>query len=455
MNRIRVTSRCAYLRNSVCHGSVSRDDGRRTRLTQPWHVKSAHWLGFTLVELLVVVTVMLILIVMTVSSIDFTFMSERVKSGSRQVQSALAGARDRAIFAQAPRGLRLLVDQTDPRIVTSLVYVGGSKNWAKGQIRLERPDFDEDAGPLFNGQLDPGEDANGNGRLDGDGISDPPKTVVIVRGDATCGWNALKERGFLGLFEDRNLNGVLDLGEDLNGNGLLDLDAPRIKIPGDDNGSWYTVLTHRLSPTSQVLQLITPYRDPGTTPTDEVNAFQGGGPNTYILELPPRILPDAQPILLPEGVCIDLDGSDVPASWRPAPGAGLTVPYSSHMDVMFSPRGVVTGPLAAAGLVHLYVSERKDWQKLIDIGVLVGTTQTPRPPVNSGSLYGVPGQNQFGPDDSLGHRSSVSIFTQTGKVSAHQIYAIDVINNVTGVSGSDGYADTPFYYATQGEATNQ
>ena len=96
----------------------------------------------------------------------------------------------------------------------------------------------------------------------------------------------------MGLFEDRNLNGVLDAGEDLNGNGLLDLDAPRIKIPGDDNGSWYTVLTYRLSPTSQVLQLISPYRDPGTTPPTEVNAFQGGGPNTYILELPPRILPD-------------------------------------------------------------------------------------------------------------------------------------------------------------------
>jgi hypothetical protein len=131
-----------------------------------------------------------------------------------------------------------------------------------------------------------------------------------------CNWYTLKERGFLGLFEDKNLNGQLDAGEDQNGNGLLDLDAPRIKIPADDNGSWYTVLTHRLTPVRQELELVTPYRDPGTTPSTEVIAFQGTGPSTYILELPPRVLPEAQPIVLPEGVVIDLDGSQVPASWH-------------------------------------------------------------------------------------------------------------------------------------------
>ncbi len=246
-------------------------------------------LGFTLIELLVVVTILLILILMTVTAIDFTFTAERIRSASRQVQSALAGARDRAIFAKEPRGLRFLVDTDEPRQVTSLIYVGGSRNWTEGQVRLERLD-DNPAPP---------------------NTADGPD-VRIVRGDASCGWYTLFVRGFLGVFEDRNLNGVLDAGEDQNGNGLLDLDAPRIKIPADDNGSWYTVLTYRLTASNQVLELVTPYRDPGTTPPTEVVAFQGTGPNTYILELPPRILPDAQPILLPEGACIDLDGSGIP-----------------------------------------------------------------------------------------------------------------------------------------------
>ena len=444
MNHVPMTSRDRRIIRRVSTASACRCADLENQATK--------FSGFTLVELLVVIAVLLILVVMTVTAIDFTFTSERVRSGARQVQSALEGARDRAIFAREPRGLRLFVDPNDPRIVTSMVYVGGSKNWSQGQIRLERKDFEEDANN--NGQLDGGEDANGNGRLDGNGVADSPD-ILIVRGDAICGWNTLKDRGFLGLFEDRNLNGVLDAGEDLNGNGLLDLDAPRIKIPADDNGSWYTVLTYRLSASSQVLELLTPYRDPGTSPPTQVVAFTGTGPSTYILELPPRILPDAQPILLPEGICIDLDASSVPAAWRPGPGALQTTPYSAHMDVLFSPRGVVTGPIAAAGLVHLYLAERKDVTKAVDIGLLISGSQVPRPPVNSAAPPLVPGQNQFGPQDPIGQRLVISIFTQTGKVSSHQVDLTDAFNNVTGVSGSDGYADNPFHYATQGEASSQ
>jgi type II secretory pathway pseudopilin PulG len=413
------------------------------------------------VELLVVVVVLLILIVMTVTAIDFAFTSERVRAGARQIQSALEGARDRAIFAKEPRGLRFLVEQPDPldssdvrgRIVTSMIYIGAPSNWSEGQIRLERLDAVNNMSGASgsDGQADV-IDTDGNGTPDG-------TMVKIVRGNDQCGWYTLYQRGFLGLFEDRNLNGVLDTGEDVNGNGFLDLDAPRIKIPADDNGSWYTVFVHtqpgdpyQMRADNQVLELITPYRDPGTTPPNDVLAYQGVGPNTYILELPPRVLPEAQPILLPDTVCIDLDGSVVPASWRPGDGAGLAVPYSSHMDILFSPRGVVTGPAAAFGLMHLYVAERKDVEALTTtVGVAPSGM---RPPINSDptSLARVPGQivpgeNQFTPERPVGHRALVSIFTQTGKVSSHPLDATDGDN--------DGYADNPFRYATQGKGTGQ
>ena len=461
MNRLRVTSRSNKVAGTL------RIPSR--------HTECAGYEGFTLVELLVVVALMLILITITVVSIDYGFTSERIRSGARQLQSALEGARDRAIFAKEPRGLRLLVDSTEPRMVTSLIYIGASKSWSRGQIRLERMDFEEDTNG--NGILDGGEDTNTNGRLDGNGIADGPE-VLIVRGDSGCGWSTLKDRGFLGVYEDLNFNRQLDPGEDQNGNGLLDLDAPRIKLPADDHGSWYTVLSHRLTPTSQVLQLVTPYRDPGTTPPTEVIAFQGTGPNTYILELPPRILPDAQPILLPEGVVIDLDASDIPFEWRPTRGEdtngdGLLTggedtngngvldvgTYSGHMDIMFSPRGVVTGSLAARGLLHLYLGETKDVVKTVDLGVWTsasppGVRRLPRytdslastPLVPGGGSPGVYGP--FGPEEGdIGQRLLTTIFTQTGKVSTHPINAID--------GDGDGFADAPFLFATQGEGQTQ
>ena len=82
------------------------------------------------------------------------------------------------------------------------------------------------------------------------------------------------------------------------------------------------------------------------------------------------------------------------------------------------------------------------------------TTGGIRPPINSDptSLARVPSQivpgvNQFTPEDPVGQRTSVAIFTQTGKVSSH------AINDADG--NGDGYADNPFLYSTQGEATNQ
>ena len=442
MTGIRVTSQ-----SQVVVGTLRVPSHQHTERTGDYSTRRS---GFTLVELLVVVTVLLILMVMTVAAIDFTFTAERVRSATRQVQSALEGARDRAIFAKETRGLRLLVepgedrngngvldsgedfngngslDIGNPRIVTSMIYVGGSKDWSEGRIRLERPDFD--------------------------GVAGPDSTEIsVVRGSPDCGWYTLKERGFLGVFEpDSNNNGILEASEDFNGNGVRDLDTPRIKIPADENGQWHVVLTYRLTAVDQILLLVPAYKGAGTSAEDQVVAFLGTGPSTYILELPPRILPDAQPILLPEGVCIDLDGSDVPPDWRPAPGTTVSASYSSHMDILFSPRGVVTGPLAARGLVHLYVAERKDVVHAVDIGLEVGGTPIPRLPVNNvaGAVARVPDLNQFNQDEPIGQRKVISVFTQTGKVSSHEI-------DPTPKSTPDGTAANPFHFATKGEAQSQ
>jgi len=433
-------------KNSAIIGNQQRRRVRRATI--------AAQAGFTLIELLIVVTILLLLTTFTIISVDLTFESERVGAGARQVQSLLEGARDRAIRAREPRGVRFLLDtdQDNGRMVSSMVYVGQAQPWNEGQITLKRPDFDND------------------NVADSDG-------VTIVEGSPEALWDNLKRRGFLGVYEDLNGNGVLDPGEDLNGNGGLDIETPRIRIPGDKNGTWYRVRTHllgRVATNPNVLMLIREYRDPGTTPTSSVVAFEGTGPSTYVLELPPRILPDADPVLLPAGVVIDLDASDIPGFWRPPGGTGHAVPYLSRMDLMFSPRGTVIGSPAGAGILHFYVTRR------VDVENATRLVSPPRPPVNAGASPLVPADGLFASlpnSPPVGDRSLVSVFTSTGKIASHPLNLQDGedtngngtldgdttpgngvftedLNDNGILDGPDGFADDPFVFAELGEVNN-
>ncbi|MDA1252211.1 MAG: prepilin-type N-terminal cleavage/methylation domain-containing protein, partial [Planctomycetota bacterium] len=378
--------------------------------------RSAPRRGFTLIELLVVVGIALLVTTFTVIGIDFAFETERVRGGSRQLQSMLAGARDRAIFAREPRGVRFLLDN-DPlngRKVSSMVYIGASEEWREGTITLKRPDFvDGNGNPTSDNVVDTID-------FDNDGIS-PETELFMIEGSPETLWGNLLDRGYLPppVEYDTNGNDMLDPAEDTNSNGVWDRQTTRIKIPGDKNGTWYTVSTNWLSYSQRDpahpnrLQLMTPYYrgDTGKTPDTVVNGFEdGAGPTSYILELLPRVLPDAEPILLPEGVVIDLDGSVVPGSWRPPAGAAATVPYSNRMDLLFSPRGTVAGPEAADGLLHFYLTTAAD---VDDSFVILGRAQ-----VNQGGSPAIPGDGQFSADRPIGDRALVSVFTQTGKVSA-------------------------------------
>ena len=312
--------------------------------------------GFTLVELLVVISILAILVVMTVTSINFALSSDLTRSASRQVQSYLAGARDRAIYAKEPRGVRFFLDPNNPTAVTSMVYIAPSPDWQQGVIRMERIDT-----PPYDGTLD---------------------AIQQVRGRGTD-WRFLYERGQL-------------------------VEGTRIKIPGDDSGSWYTVALGNSpiakspstynSNTDEVLRLTTAYRDAGTSDPDEVVAFTpGSGPTTYLLELPPVVLSGEEPTLLPNNTGIDLDRSYLPDSWRPPkdanhvsvgpdgnpgvagidddssggsddvgellwPGSDDYRLYSSQLDLMFSPRGSILGSEAGRGKVHFVIDTLENMQ---------------------------------------------------------------------------------------------
>lgn len=400
----------------------------RPNLPRARHQRPGTRRGFTLVELLVVVFILVILTALAVTAVNFTLGHERIRSAARQIQSYLEGARDRAIYANQPRGVRFLPDQINPNTVSSLVFIGAPLMHTDGQIQLERFDNEEDALGNNNGILDgsedgsvPGPNATPDGILNGNGIADGPD-IRVVRGFNT-GWFNLKQRGLL-------------------------VDGARMRIPGDKNGAWYTVLTTRLTATDEALVLTTPLRDPGTSlTTQEVMAFPNGGPTTYELELPPTPLPGEDPVLLPRGIVIDLDRSKLPPGWRLAMGK-----YSARMDLMFSPRGFVIGPAASSGLIHFYVCDAS----------VVDYLGLGAPSVPSGLVGKIPADRQaleavFGAAaipapilDRIDTRLIASVFTRTGAISTHPVDATD--SNADGVLDDP---DDPFRYAIRGEVAGE
>ncbi len=79
--------------------------------------------GFTLIEMLVVVALMLMLLGLAAAVVPGILDADRTNEGSARLMGWLQIARQRAIRDQAPRGLRLLVDPTTTNQVREVQYV--------------------------------------------------------------------------------------------------------------------------------------------------------------------------------------------------------------------------------------------------------------------------------------------------------------------------------------------
>src|SRR4051812_8784607 len=66
--------------------------------------------GFTLIELLVVILIVLLVSAITLPTVIPALSNRQVSEAARILQAGLAGARDAAIRANGPRGIRLLPD---------------------------------------------------------------------------------------------------------------------------------------------------------------------------------------------------------------------------------------------------------------------------------------------------------------------------------------------------------
>ncbi|MEZ6126327.1 MAG: prepilin-type N-terminal cleavage/methylation domain-containing protein [Planctomycetaceae bacterium] len=405
--------------------------------------------GFTLVELLIVIGILVTLLTITALSVNFVQESDRVAGAARQVQSFMAGAVDRAIYSKKPVGVRLFLDSEDDpaagtgqrRTISTLAYIDPGQLWEDGAIQLHRWD------PDFDGRTDSiGTPVN----INSDGVPDNSTLVWMVAGLKANKWWELKRRGLL-------------------------VDGTRIRIPAGPHGTWYPVDTRfidvTVAPTAtQYLVLEVPYADPGDTDIRQSRAFELGGPETYELELPPSLLPN-EPALLPDSVVIDLDGSRLPPAWRPSALNGAN--FSQFMDIVFSPRGNVIGDAASAGIIHLYICDKSDGtslkqQMITSVGlapfeatVAGGTPFVPADeidPANTAAAW-IGTLTEPGTPWLTKDRRLVTLFTQTGAVSVNQINPTDVfdpadLNSNGNVNEPDGIADDPYRFAETGEEGN-
>lgn len=366
---------------SACPSQVASRGTRDARSARPYRQAEKPVLrpGFTLIEIVIVISIMVLLASLVVAVYGANLGADRMRAAARQWQSALLAARDRAIHAKAPRGIRLVLDANDPTTVTGCEYIAPLPPWSQATvITLGRPDLDNDG----NANDDGSTDAMGN-----------PSPTTITAGGETY-------------YEDdvRTLRGFGTGWYELKQQGLL-VDGSRIRLPA--SGSWYTVNTRRLtSPADpQILEITSDYRSTGSIApfpaAASTVAFNGNG--SYLLELQPAPLPGESPLSISGSVVIDLDHSRIPAGWRNGTS------YARHMDILFSPRGTITGPLAAQGILHFLLAERADAAR------------------------------QLPPESSPGEKLAVTLFTRTGAVSTHPIDASAALgpDGAAGIAGVD------------------
>ena len=76
--------------------------------------------GFTLVELLVVIVILLVLATLVFAVFRTGTGSDRMRSAARITQSAFLGAKDRALHAKDLRGVRFIRDANGPKAANGL-----------------------------------------------------------------------------------------------------------------------------------------------------------------------------------------------------------------------------------------------------------------------------------------------------------------------------------------------
>lgn len=411
--------------------------------------------GFTLVELLVSISIFIVLAAISLSAFK-TSTRDKVNAGVRQIQAVINGAKSRASKAGEPRGVRLVLDPNNRRVVSALQYIGPA-GYHTGTVRVQIAPSDRE--------------------FDGATIQPVCRIVCEQEND----WATLNTDGMIGT-------------------------TARIRIPADHTGRWYNITninfttgvgfinqvpvgatwdadpswdgsvsaarpTYQMQPRNVRNTGVARTTVPAPTPNSDPYEYSNSAPITYLMRLDPQPLPNTSPVNFPPGVVIDLDASQIPSAWRRPedadhdatldggedldgsgqldlsgqyapdfPAAYMSGPF--EMDLMFAPNGTAHGDTATYGPLYFVMSHLEDVELAHAHPVMrrIDATTTNLP-------YLVPGdyQESYGPaaDFPTKERKMIAIYPLTGN---------SVISQVNGTS-TNAYrlADNPFAYAVSGK----
>lgn len=112
--------------------------------------------GFTLVELLVVVFLILVLATLVVAFAPRLAERQKVPRGASQLQGWLLIAKQRAKRDQLPTGVRLQPDPDNPNVYRELQYIQKPDDWTGGPVRVDPTTLNQVtlvSGTGFNGSF--------------------------------------------------------------------------------------------------------------------------------------------------------------------------------------------------------------------------------------------------------------------------------------------------------------
>jgi hypothetical protein len=151
------------------------------------------------------------------------------------------------------------------------------------------------------------------------------------------------------------------------------------------------------------------------------------------LQLGNEIAPFTEPIAMPTGMVIDL-------KWSSASAQALATSLEAtgalgKIDLMFTPRGNITGAPSVMGPLHFLIHDLQD-----------AVAREPGPNGTTTPLSPISPKNRS-------DKIILTIFPTTGNVQSFPIDPTDLINNETKAAGADGLADDLFRFARNGSGT--
>lgn len=274
--------------------------------------KSAGRSGFTLIEMLVVMGVMVVLATLALMFSPRFSEDTKVSKGADQLQGWLLIAKQRAYRDQVPRGIRLIRDANDPNVVREMVYIEQPED-----VRLDQVVA---------------------------GLTNVPLQVPVP---------------FNALLSDVNAFSTVFLAG-------VDLQTGDLVLPGDflqmNTYETQPYNVHRIASVQYPMTLPSPPNPPGPagtlltlaaadgTPSPITGRIDQGTTSSYQIVRAPRPLVGESVLQLPRGIIVDL-------GINPNTGASRSFLPGNSLDIIFSARGQVTGANANAGKIILWVRD--------------------------------------------------------------------------------------------------